>query len=132
MAGQLGRFSVTALSLVLPSFTRSRTDVFRDAAALTVNEALQPPMLLPQPKLLPDLWATALDEILAVRVLVDHELYDPLVRRNDRAVHHQCSGSRTANTAHELPAGVPIYGYIYEVKPGRLIEVPAATEAGKA
>jgi len=27
---------------------------------------------------------------------------------------------------------VPIYGYIYEVKPGRLIEVPAATEAGKA
>jgi len=27
---------------------------------------------------------------------------------------------------------VPIIGYIYEVKPGRLIEVPAATEAGKA
>jgi carbonic anhydrase len=33
---------------------------------------------------------------------------------------------------HELPAGVPIYGYIYDVKPDRLIEVPAATSAGKA
>jgi hypothetical protein len=32
---------------------------------------------------------------------------------------------------HELPTGVPIYGYIY-VKPDRLVEVPAATEAGKA
>jgi hypothetical protein len=27
---------------------------------------------------------------------------------------------------------LPIYGYIYDAKPGRLIEVPAATEAGKA
>jgi len=27
---------------------------------------------------------------------------------------------------------VPIYGYIYDAKPGQLIEVPAATEAGKA
>jgi len=34
--------------------------------------------------------------------------------------------------AHKLvPAGVPIYGYIYDVKSGRLIEVPAATKAGK-
>jgi carbonic anhydrase len=34
--------------------------------------------------------------------------------------------------AHPLvPADVPIYGYIYDVKSGRLIEVPAATEAGK-
>jgi hypothetical protein len=31
-----------------------------------------------------------------------------------------------------ISAGVPIYGYIYDAKPGRLIEVPAATEAGKA
>ena len=35
--------------------------------------------------------------------------------------------------AHPLvPAGVPIYGYIYDVKSGRLIEVSQATEAGKA
>jgi carbonic anhydrase len=35
--------------------------------------------------------------------------------------------------AHKLvPADVPIYGYIYDVKSGRLIEVPAATEVGKA
>jgi carbonic anhydrase len=34
--------------------------------------------------------------------------------------------------AHPLvPADVPIYGYIYDVKSGRLIEVPAATKAGK-
>jgi carbonic anhydrase len=34
--------------------------------------------------------------------------------------------------AHPLvPAGVPIYGYIYDVKSGRLIEVSQATEAGK-
>jgi len=30
-----------------------------------------------------------------------------------------------------VPADVPIYGYIYDVKSGRLIEVQAATKAGK-
>jgi carbonic anhydrase len=35
--------------------------------------------------------------------------------------------------AHPLvPKGVLIYGYIYDVKSGRLIEVPAATAAGRA
>lgn len=35
--------------------------------------------------------------------------------------------------AHPLvPANIPVYGYIYDVKTGKLIEVPAATEAGKA
>lgn len=29
-----------------------------------------------------------------------------------------------------VPAGIPIYGYIYDVKTGRLVEVPAATQAG--
>jgi carbonic anhydrase len=34
--------------------------------------------------------------------------------------------------AHPLvPKDVAIYGYIYDVKSGRLIEVPAATDAGK-
>jgi carbonic anhydrase len=34
--------------------------------------------------------------------------------------------------AHPLvSAAVPIYGYIYDVKTGKLIEVPEATEAGK-
>lgn len=34
--------------------------------------------------------------------------------------------------AHKLvPSDVPIYGYIYDVKSGRLIEVQAATAAGK-
>ena len=31
-----------------------------------------------------------------------------------------------------VPARIPVYGYIYDVKTGRLIEVPEATEAGKA
>jgi carbonic anhydrase len=35
--------------------------------------------------------------------------------------------------AHSLvPANIPVYGYIYDVKSGRLIEVPEATAAGKA
>lgn len=35
--------------------------------------------------------------------------------------------------AHPLvPQDVAIYGYIYDVKSGKLIEVPSATEAGKA
>ncbi len=31
-----------------------------------------------------------------------------------------------------VPADIPVYGYIYDVKTGSLIEVPAATAAGKA
>jgi carbonic anhydrase len=35
--------------------------------------------------------------------------------------------------AHPLvPASVPIYGYIYDVKNGPLVEVPEATKAGRA
>ena len=31
-----------------------------------------------------------------------------------------------------VPKNIPIYGYLYDVKTGKLIEVPDATEAGKA
>lgn len=31
-----------------------------------------------------------------------------------------------------VPANIPIYGYIYDVRSGRLIEVPEATQAGQA
>ncbi len=31
-----------------------------------------------------------------------------------------------------VPARIPIYGYVYDVRSGRLIEVPAATAAGRA
>lgn len=31
-----------------------------------------------------------------------------------------------------VPGFIPIYGYIYDCKTGRLVEVPEATEAGKA
>ena len=31
-----------------------------------------------------------------------------------------------------VPKGTPIYGYIYDVKTGKLVEVPEATEAGRA
>jgi carbonic anhydrase len=31
-----------------------------------------------------------------------------------------------------VPKNIPIYGYIYDVKTGKLIEVPKATAIGKA
>lgn len=31
-----------------------------------------------------------------------------------------------------VPSRIPIYGYLYDVRTGRLIEVPEATEAGRA
>jgi carbonic anhydrase len=31
-----------------------------------------------------------------------------------------------------VPKDIPIYGYIYDVKSGKLVEVPEATAAGKA
>ena len=31
-----------------------------------------------------------------------------------------------------VPATIPIYGFVYDVSNGKLIEVPEATEAGKA
>ena len=31
-----------------------------------------------------------------------------------------------------VPGDIPIYGYVYDVTTGRLVEVPEATEAGKA
>ena len=31
-----------------------------------------------------------------------------------------------------VPGDIPIYGYIYDVKSGKLVEVPAASEAGRA
>jgi len=31
-----------------------------------------------------------------------------------------------------VPADIPIYGYIYDCKTGKLVEVPEATAAGKA
>jgi carbonic anhydrase len=31
-----------------------------------------------------------------------------------------------------VPRRIPIYGYVYEVESGKLVEVPDATKAGKA
>jgi carbonic anhydrase len=31
-----------------------------------------------------------------------------------------------------VPAGIPIYGFVYDVKTGRLLEIAEATEAGRA
>jgi len=31
-----------------------------------------------------------------------------------------------------VPASIPVYGYIYDVRTGRLVEIPEATEAGRA
>jgi carbonic anhydrase len=46
----------------------------------------------------------------------------------DRAVADDVARIRS----HPLvPPSIPIYGFVYDVKSGRLIEIPAATEAGK-
>ena len=38
-----------------------------------------------------------------------------------------------SRASHPLvPRDIPIYGYIYDVKSGKLVEVPEATAAGKA
>jgi carbonic anhydrase len=31
-----------------------------------------------------------------------------------------------------MPSSIPVYGYVYDVKSGRLIEIPEATAAGRA
>ena len=31
-----------------------------------------------------------------------------------------------------VPKNIPVYGYIYDVKTGRLIEIPEATKVGQA
>jgi carbonic anhydrase len=31
-----------------------------------------------------------------------------------------------------VPKYIPVYGYVYDVRSGKLIEVPAATKIGKA
>ena len=61
-------------ALTCKPLTRSRPNVFRHPTAFALNEALQLTMLLAQSKLRPDFGAASLDEVLAVRVLVDHEL----------------------------------------------------------
>ena len=32
----------------------------------------------------------------------------------------------------QVPGEIPVYGYIYDCKTGKLVEVPEATAAGKA
>jgi carbonic anhydrase len=31
-----------------------------------------------------------------------------------------------------VPSGIPIYGYVYDVRTGRLVEIPEATKVGQA
>ena len=39
---------------------------------------------------------------------------------------------RRLRTHPLVPAAIPIYGYLYDVKTGRLVEVPEATKLGAA
>jgi carbonic anhydrase len=39
---------------------------------------------------------------------------------------------RRIRTHPLVPRGIPLYGYVYDVRSGRLIEVPDATKAGRA
>ena len=88
-------------------------------------------MFLPESEALPDLWTATLDEVLAIRVVVDHELDHPIVcdvstvsldetsnRRLDltqllaAAIHRPAGGKGGGNARHRiaLPLGarVPI------------------------
>ncbi len=39
---------------------------------------------------------------------------------------------RRIRTHPLVPGGIPVYGFVYDVRTGRLVEVPAATDAGRA
>ncbi len=53
------------------------------------------------------------------------------VRRPTQTSHDAQSVGRIRS--HPLvPATIPIYGHLYDVSTGRLVEVPEATEAGAA
>ena len=54
----------------------SSSDILCSAATLSKDRALKAAMLLAKPEPLPDLRTTALDEILAIGLVVDHELDD--------------------------------------------------------
>lgn len=43
-----------------------------------------------------------------------------------------CADVQRIRTHALVPSDIPIYGYIYDVKTGRLVEVPAATKIGRA
>lgn len=50
----------------------------------------------------------------------------------DDQIKSLCIDVQRIRTNPLVPREIPIYGYIYDVKTGRLIEVPEATEIGKA
>ena len=43
-----------------------------------------------------------------------------------------CADVRRIKSHALVPSGIPVYGYIYDVKTGALVEVPEATKIGKA
>ncbi len=43
-----------------------------------------------------------------------------------------CADVRRIRTHPLVPCDIPVYGYIYDVKTGQLVEVPEATRIGKA
>ena len=50
----------------------------------------------------------------------------------DRNFQNPFSATRNDTIDPLVPKNIPIYGYIYDVKNGRLVEVNGATKAGKA
>jgi carbonic anhydrase len=50
----------------------------------------------------------------------------------DDREHSVVDDVRTIKNHPLVPASIPVYGFVYDVKTGRLNEVPEATEAGKA
>jgi hypothetical protein len=71
---------IAAFSSCPQPLARSRADVLRHAATLAKDEALQAAMLFANAKFFPNRQPTTFDEVFAIRVLMDHELDDSLMK----------------------------------------------------
>jgi carbonic anhydrase len=58
--------------------------------------------------------------------------YNLLGTREFFVIHHTNCGMEFFTSHPLVPRSIPVYGYIYDVKSGKLIEVEAATKAGAA
>jgi len=66
--------SLSSGALLLPAASRSRTDVFRHATALAVNETLRFAPATRHSELAPHLWPSTLQEVDAIRIAGERQL----------------------------------------------------------
>ena len=84
-----------------------------------------------QAKVLLDYAEGTLQSTPMLRQLIEQRTKDTLVLTTGITLEVR-SASFRRNSSHPLvPDLVPIYGYVYDVKNGRLVEVPEATKVGE-